>query len=141
MDETRLEEIIRELDSSVRREGAIVRLIRGSNHPHESAIIANRAGYLRFGIELLKGSRAAVTLAPPNSGGVGMIDVDIDYLISADSDVRFDEFLREGVEAGERRPTPRSWWDWILPFLPGLVALVVGGLVLIGLVTVLRWLF
>ena len=138
MEEARLNTIIRELDAAVPSEGAVVRLIRGSNHPHECALIANRAGYLRLAVEMLRGAHAPVV--PPKTGGSGSIDLDIDYLLSSDSDIRFDEFLREDVAAEPARTSGKRWLGCLLPFLPGLIALILGGLVLIGAVTVLRWL-
>ena len=49
MDE-RFPAIIRELDVAVPREGAVVHVMQGSNHPHECALIANRSGYQRLAI-------------------------------------------------------------------------------------------
>jgi hypothetical protein len=143
MDE-RIPAIISELDVAVAREGAVVHFVRGSNHPHECALIANRSGYQRLGIEMLKAAEIPLELPFPERDGVttGFVKVDLDYLLAKDSDIRFAEFIRE--ERGFAPPVSSrksGSFAWAAPvaYMVG-VALVIG-LILIGVLTVVRWIF
>ena len=77
MNDTEIKELIRKLDSSVSKEGATA-TFRAFG---ETAVLANRTGYLRLGIEFLK--RAYDETNDSST---------IDYMISEDSDFSIDHF-------------------------------------------------
>jgi len=77
MDHREIKEIISKLDSSIPKEGAEV-IFRSFG---ETAVYANREGYLRLGIEFLKQAF--------NETG---LDSDIQYMIDKDSDFSIDHF-------------------------------------------------
>src|SRR5690349_3291261 len=132
MDDARIDALIQELDASVAKEGAELRFLVGENHLHESAVVGNRAGYLRMAAELLRGA-----VAP--TGYSREIDVDIDYLYQ-DSDIRFREFIRE-VDAPRQVLSPPPWRSRLATLAQMLVLLLLFGCLLVGVVTVVKWLF
>lgn len=54
MDEEKIKKLISGLDESVSKEGAAVQFNAYGGGPDESYIQANKQGYLRLGIEILK---------------------------------------------------------------------------------------
>lgn len=131
-DTEQIEKMVADLDAAVPREGAVVQLSQYGGVPLESQIIANRDGYLRLGIELM---RAA--FAPPMPRTKAEIDLDLRYMMTYDSNVNFDRFYRrEDLTIGEpgRRP--------LIQLVPALLTLALCSgiaLVLIGLRTVISW--
>ena len=90
MDRERIAELIRELDQLVPAEDAKVLLTQVGGGPDESKVVATENGYLRFGLAFMKAA-----FAPPSkSGDPATIHVDLEDLISDDSDVSFDWFER-----------------------------------------------
>jgi hypothetical protein len=77
MNDTEIKELIRKLDASVSKEGATASFRAFG----ETAVLANRTGYLRLGIEFLK--RAYDETNDHST---------LDYLISKDSDFSIDHF-------------------------------------------------
>ena len=142
-----LEEIRRvvcELDASVPREGAKVNIQKYDDGTGEESgqafIIANERGYLRLGIEFLKAGLDPLA-APEKSAGKrpDMILVDLDYVFTEDSDVRFDYFeRREDVEA---KTEPETWGDKLFIFAVLGVIVAIFALAVVGLVTIVRALF
>jgi len=59
MDRDRLQAIVAELDREIPRSGARVQLEVEPFEEHHSALVANQAGFLRFGVELLKAGLSA----------------------------------------------------------------------------------
>jgi hypothetical protein len=131
-DTEQIKKMVTELDLAVPREGARVHLSQYGGGPDESKVVGNQRGYLRFGIEFL---RAA--FAPPSAKSEAMIDADLRYLLTEDSDFGFDWFERRedlptGIQAEQK---PRR-------FVPAIITLVlISGLILaiIGLGTVISW--
>jgi hypothetical protein len=98
MNDERVLALVDELDAQVPREGALVRFEQYGGGPDESKVVANRAGYFRLGIEFLKGG-----LAPFNPGkNADLIEVEIEYLLDAESNISFDWFER--TEQISRQP-------------------------------------
>ena len=91
MDDVDIQDRIAALDALVPKEGAVIKLDQYGGGPDESRITANKNGYLRLGIELLKGAY----LPAENQ----RIPVDLDYLTSNDSNVGFDWFERQRSQA------------------------------------------
>jgi hypothetical protein len=81
-DESRLRQIIENLEQSVSKEGAYVKITLYGGGLSETKIVANRNGYLRLGIEFLKAAFAE-----------NIIDIDLDYLLKK-STVYIDWFER-----------------------------------------------
>lgn len=130
----RIQQTIAELDTLVHKADARVQFSQYGGGSDECLIRATRNGYLRLGIEFM---RAA--FAQPSSKAPEQIDVDLDYLVTEDSDVQFDWFERHGeIPATPRSESPSSSW------LPVVICALLGIsllLMLVGAVTVLRWLF
>lgn len=92
MDERELQSIIASLDAAVEKDCAVVRLHQYGGGPDESQITANETGYLRLGIEFLK---AAFTEKDASLDDGNSIEIDLEYMISDDSDIGFDWFERD----------------------------------------------
>ncbi len=91
MNREEIELAITQIDAAVKKDGAVVQLQQYGGGPDESKISANEAGYLRLGVEFLK---AAYAKKDPNIDEGDSISVDLEYLISPDSNVGFDWFER-----------------------------------------------
>lgn len=109
MNDEEFAELVTRLEKEVTREGALVKLEQYGGGPDESRIIANCSGYMRLGIEFLKAAIA------PYSDKTGKqpfdIEVDLEYLLSEDSDVGFDWFQRGEnlVEVVEHQKKAYRW--------------------------------
>ncbi len=126
-----IKRLVDQLDGLVPREGACVRLEQYGGGSDESRFVGNERGFLRFGIEFLKGGLAH-TQADDREDK--QIQVDLDYLVSEESDVGFDWFVRD-----ENLVSPDDRRDLVgLALSLGFVLLAV--LTVIGLVTVVVWL-
>ena len=129
MDDARIQQTISWLDDEIPREGARVRLDQYGDGPDESRIIANKLGFLRLGLELLRGAYA------PTEQDTDAVTVDIDYLLTADSSIGFDWFERREPEDEHASSSSR-----FAPVVILSVVAVLALLMLIGLVVVVRWL-
>ena len=136
-DESKLRQNIEDLDKSVPKEGAYVRMTQYGGGASENQIVANRNGYLRLGIEFLKAAFAEKIYIEKEYPDV--IDVDLDYLLKEPSTLYFDRFERtEGTPSVFRKGSKK------LKIVLIAIIIVLGGcvvLALIGATTVLRWLF
>jgi hypothetical protein len=136
MDQDKLKQLISDLDQTVPKENARVSLSRYVGDISESMIVGNEHGYLRLGIEFLKAA-----FAPPSTELVKKdpyaIDVELDYLLTEDSDIQFDWFQRrEDIPVQEE--ASQSWLDKLIPWgCLGLILLILG-LALIGLEAIVR---
>jgi len=132
MDQRKIQDAIALLDHEVPRDGAHVKLHQYGGGPDEGQVVANEAGFLRLGIEFLKGA-----FAPSgHRGEAAAVEIDLEYLVTSDSSINFDWFERRAApEVTPPNPAPR-----VVPVLifTALAAGVV--LSLIGFVTVVRWL-
>ena len=128
MDRQSVQQAIALIDREVPRAGARVLLRQYGGGPDEGQFVANESGFLRFGIEFLKSA-----LAEPREGGA--VDVDLEYLVSSDSDIGFDDFqLKEMPEQGVHDSSPG-----LVPILIMSALAAVALLAVIGLVTVVGW--
>lgn len=127
MDDVEIQDRIAALDALVPKEGALVRLDQYGGGPDESRITANKTGYLRLGIEILKGAY----LPAENQ----CIPIDIGYLTSEDSDVGFDWFER--TEGLPEHTSPRSG-RIIVAVVLAIFAIFIF-LALVGITTVAGW--
>jgi hypothetical protein len=128
--------LVEDLDRAVPRDGAKVRLKQYGGGPDESKIVANRLGYLRLGLELMKGAFAQ----PKKADDPSLVDVDIRYLLTRDSMMDLDWFeRREDIPQGEKSPRLKGGRFARLTVFVLLLLCVV--LLFIGCVTVLTWIF
>lgn len=134
MDDDRVATLIRELDAEVPRDDAVVRLVQYGGGPDESKVVANRFGYLRLGIEFLRGANAAAAQDRPV-----LVPVDLDYLTDRNSNIVFDLFEYDEALTRESTrgigPKTHRLIGWAL----GLLLLTVLGLAGIGAIAVVRW--
>lgn len=134
----RVAELIKELDVLVPPERAEVRLRQHGESPDECQIIANPEGYLRFGIEMMKGAFAMTS--GDTLGASQKIDVDLDYLITDDSTVYFDWFERvEDPDHLVRFDDEPGILDRAFALGCLLAVIAAAALAAIGGVTVFRW--
>jgi hypothetical protein len=133
LDEQKVREAIAMLDREVPREGARVKLSQYGGGPDEGQIVANRNGYLRLGIEFLKGGFPYADEDAESTGA----SVDLEYLVTSDSTIKFDWFER-------REPSePGSMSANAVGIVVGLLFLAIGVAVIIlafvGAATVVSW--
>lgn len=128
MDETRIRALVAELDALVPCEGARARLDVYGGAPDESCVIGNQAGALRLGIEVLRGTLAAMDDGATGRRPVGLIDLE---------EVLDDEsaFLIDHVELADPLPPPNRArvTDLDAPLPPSMTLVFAAGAV-IGLI-------
>jgi hypothetical protein len=84
--------LVEELDRAVSRDGALIKLELFRKHTKGGIFIANRAGYMRFGIEFLKGG----LVPPPEDRTVSWpIQVIYKYLLAGTPMYTIDDFIRD----------------------------------------------
>jgi hypothetical protein len=128
-----IHDLVDELDRIVPREGARLKI---PAEPDGAATVGTRLGYLRLGVELL---RAGLSPLVETASGAPRIPLDIDYLLTPDSDPPFDVCeIDEGVE---RRPPSRKRLGAIGQLLAGVGVAAVLALLLLGLLAVLSRVF
>jgi hypothetical protein len=128
--------LVEELDRVVPRDAARVRVDDIDGDEGQWWLTGNRAGYCRFGIEFL---RAALDSPPPGEGGRSHLEIDLDYLIPPGRRFVFVAFLRdENLETYAATPPAAGAW---VAAAAGLGCLAFCALVVIGLITVLGWLW
>jgi hypothetical protein len=132
--EERLHRLVEELDRLVPRDGARVRLEQYGGGPDEGRIVANQAGYLRFGTELLK---AGLLPSNPQEAGLNSVAIDLKYLVTDDSIIGFDEFIRDESLSDIRQP--RRFADNLVGIAMGVGCLAVVIFAVVGVITVIGW--
>jgi hypothetical protein len=127
VDTERISSLINELDKQVPKDGAIVEAKQYGGGPDESKITANRAGYLRLGIEFLKAG-----FSETSDKDKKQLSTDIRYLFTDDSDVCFDWFER--VEDFQKQKNLKaSFWKRVAGKLIAAAVLLVLIFALIGM--------
>ena len=135
MDDSEIKRIIKLLDEGVEKENAKVLLGQYGGGPEESQIVANKEGFLRFGIEIMKGAY----IEKEETHGKIPVDLDFEYLLSSDSDVFFD--LCERRDIVDQPHEPESLKDKFMSGLALLVVFLVLGIMGAGFINGIRWLF
>jgi hypothetical protein len=137
IEEEELRKIISRLDECIPKDGAIVKLAQYGGGPDEGMIVGNKRGYLRLGVEFLKGAIAEPTRN--SKGDEKVIPVDLEYMIQSGSSINFDWFERlEDIEPDIIRKPPTL----LLKLLPSFIfTIIIGILVLaiIGLVAIINY--
>lgn len=132
--DTELQLIIKRLDEMVATDGAKVQVL-SEGDGNEGGLVANKTGYLRLGIEMLK------TAFAPEIGSSSskrkIVHADLNYLIDEDSAFVFNWFERK--EAILPICQHISAFDRIMPFVIIGVLISGIGLAIFGLITLIRW--
>ena len=135
-----IKRVVEELDKSILKDNAQVSLQKYGGDLDEAFIVATERGYLRLGVEFLKAGLAPYVPAEKSLGKRPYeIDVEIDYLITEDSDVHFDYFERS--EDVTVKTYQESWVDRTIPvaILVAIISILV--LAVVGLGAILKALF
>ncbi len=131
MNRQRLSEILAELDELVPGENAVVRFSQYGGGCDECAIVGNSAGYLRVGIEFIRGG-----LATPSPSDLS-IPVELESVVSPESDIAFDHFVLD-----EESPSfllRQKNLGWLGSLVVGLGCLIVVSCAVVGLVTIVTF--
>jgi hypothetical protein len=106
--ETSIKDKVEALDDLVPKNGGRVSFQIYGGGPGECRIVANKIGYYRLGIELMKaGYKPAESIDDPVSES---IDVDLKGILDENSELNFDWFERT-ENWNERRPPSTSPWQ------------------------------
>lgn len=135
MNDIEIERVIESLDKEVPQDGAKVRFFQYGGGPDESAIHANKIGYLRLGIEFLKAAFAP----QEKSGHPNAIKVSLDYLCDPESDVSFNAFERQ--EDLKTEPHVETFKNKLIGYCFLSIFIISCCLAIIGIFTVVRWVF
>lgn len=140
MELNEIKRAVNELDKSISKDNAKVSLQKYGGDLNEAFIIATESGYLRLGVEFLKAGLAPYAPAEKSLGKRPYaIDVELDYLITEDSDVHFDYFERS--EDVTVKTYQESWGDRVIPV--AILVIIVSVLVLaaVGLIAIIKAVF
>jgi hypothetical protein len=135
-----IKRIVDELDRGISKENAKVSIQKYGDDLDEAFIVATERGYFRLGVEFLKGGFTPY-LSPENTMAKRpyAVDVELDYLLTEDSDVHFDYFER--TEDIKIETYQESWMDKVIPVAVFGVVMSVLGLAIVGLVFIMKTLF
>ena len=134
LNDEELNRIIAELESAVSREGAKVQIF-SEGDGNEGGLVANRAGYLRLGVEMLK-----TAIAPPIKSSSHLIGTDLSYLLDQGGSAFYIGWFERKESIDPICTVSSMTGKFILYSI--LVALLASvGLAVVGLVTVIRWIF
>jgi hypothetical protein len=129
-----LRDLVEQMDRLVSKEGAKLRI---PGDPDGNTTIGTQRGYLRLGVEFLRAGLAPTATAAERD--IPHIPLDIGYLLTPDSETPFD--LCEVDEDVERLPPRSRKLGPLGQLLAALVAVAVVGLILVGAVALLVWMF
>lgn len=140
MNQDEIKQMVEELDRGISKENAKVSLQKYGDDLDEAFIVATERGYFRLGVEFLKAGFTPY-LSPEKTMGKRpyAVDVELDYLITDDSDVHFDYFER--TEDIKIETYQESWIDRVFPIAFVGIVISVLGLAIVGLVFIMRTLF
>ncbi|MDT7849851.1 hypothetical protein Q9292_09535 [Methylophilus sp. VKM B-3414] len=131
MDKERINILLAELEELVPIEGAEVQFLNG---PEEALFKATEAGYLRFGLEFMKGA----FLPKQNEKVSDFIPMNLESIVTNDSTVAFDCFLRVDSLQEPDKPSPSNKViGWALAITGSLLVTML----VIGVFTTIAWLF
>lgn len=131
--------LLSEIDNMVPNENAIVMFQQYGYEPHEYKIIANERGYLRLGIELMKGGLFSKPIKLDGSK-IDSLDINIDYIIDGSSDISFDLFQKvEEIDSKILNKTNLKETSTFVAVL--FLASIILVLLATGFITILSWIF
>ncbi len=126
--------MVKELDALVPKAGAVVQLQMYGGGPDESEMIGTSEGYLRFGIELMKGAFSEPDPRVPSS-----IQVDLSYLLHPQSNVAFDYFERRNPEDASSLKVPSQLRTFVgMAAIWGVLGFI-AAMMVVGVVTTVRF--
>lgn len=136
-----LNRLVSELDLAVPCEAAAVKMVVYGGAPDESRMVGNEVGYLRLGIELLKGTLEATQ---DEGTDTRSLDIDLDYLTTNDSTIYFSGFTIDDKLRTEFVSPDLSRWQRLRDKL-SIIGLCAFGIFLLvalitGMGTVVVWL-
>ena len=135
-----IQRIVDELDRGILKENARVSLQRYGGDLDEAFIVATERGYLRMGVEFLKAGLTPYLHTEKSRGKrPNEINVDLEYLITEDSDVQFDYFER--TENIKIETYQKSWMDKLIPIAVLGVIILILGFALVGLMFTMKAIF
>lgn len=120
--ETRIKELLGELDKLVPKEGSYIDIYQYGGGPDESGIRGNKVGYLRLGIAIAKGAFAGPMAEDPT-----LIDIDLENELGPETDFHFDYFIRDEklIEQKRTAAPPETVRDRVVKyFILGLILLI-----------------
>ncbi|HGG59327.1 MAG TPA: hypothetical protein ENK26_05330 [Gammaproteobacteria bacterium] len=128
MNDTETRQLIDLLDKSIDKEKAKVLLTRpGRRGPFsESKFIANKEGFLRFGIEIMKAAYA-------EKKEKNVVPVDIKCLLLKDSNIVFDKFERHKFDDAKKK-------TFFYKILDALLDIIIVGILVVVFVVGVYWL-
>jgi hypothetical protein len=131
MESERIKSLVHELDAAISRDDARIGFYTYGGDVDESFVQGNEKGYLRLGVEFLKGGLSPRDLTRAET------KVDLRYLISDDSDLSFHYFE---VSEEKVREDNHSWKDDLIVYsiLGILVSILI--LAVVGLVSIVMYL-
>ena len=137
MEPDEIRRVVDELDKCIPKENAKVSLQKYGGDLDEAFIVANERGYLRLGVEFLKAGLAPHVPAGKTLGKrPHAIEVDLEYLITEDSDVHFNYFER--TEDVTVETYQASWVDRVIPAVILSAMVAIFALAVVGLVTIVK---
>jgi hypothetical protein len=128
-----IRELVEELDRLIPKQGAKLKI---PADPDGNTTIGTQRGYLRLGVEFLRAGLCPTPVAEPE---IPRIPLDIEYLLTPDSDTPFD--LCEVDEEVEQLPARSKKLGPLGQLIAALLGVAVVGLVIVGAVATLSWLF
>jgi hypothetical protein len=137
LSDEKLRSLVSEIDSIVPREGGYLKFVQYGGGPDESYVTGSRLGYLRFGLEFLRGSVGEAY--PDQPGGLPNASINLVNIVDAASDIRFDWFeISEGPDKPDQ--LRRKSRDRLLGC--GCAGILISGVVfaVIGCISIIRWL-
>lgn len=131
INEADLRSLVRQLDETIPKQGAVV--VESETAEGRTLIAGNRLGFLRLGVEFLKGAFAQ----PADEKFPNRIDVELEYLVGVE-DVCYSFERREDI-------VPQREAEGQESFLRGLLGIAtiifVLASLLVGAFAILRWLW
>ena len=128
-----IQTIINELDEEIPRPEHEVKMDVYGGGVDESRIRATKDGFLRLGVEIMKAAYAEST-----DDNKEILNVDLDELLTDDSEIQFDWFERvDSITQPERK---LSITDRIIPFIIISILLATLACTIIGAGTIIMWL-
>ena len=137
MDDKKIKEIVENLDHTVPKDGALANFYIYGGGEDETAVIANKLGYLRLGTEFLKAAYAESVENMDNESSA--IRMDISYLKVPGSSMTVNLFERSEDLAKpiHKETKPSISWPWIGPAFVIALLVVFVGLAIVGFFTIL----
>lgn len=135
MDDSTIQDLTRQLDSAIPREGAIVRVEPGTwtpdDAPGEFRIVANRAGYLRLGVACLQAAFAPYSAKDRSVSDAIQIDTRTLFGETPDDPtVRLERTEDVRTQRDDQESVPSDWRAELFQ----LVGLLVVGLIIYSFV-------